>query len=423
MAATLITGGDYTVELDTGEIEDGFTLGDATKGLLGSTSFVLGGTTTFSDVSSLTTSIRIFRGRRRPIDQFPAGSISLQLRDNTERDLDPYNEDSAFFNISAEMPGLSPLRKIRVARNGTYIFQGRVAGYEYNYGEQNTASVSGFDDLYLLAQTSLSQFTPIEQTSSDRITAILDRSEVAFGANRDLTTTPVTTLGAYQINAGTNTLAYLQNVALKAEQGRLFMRAADNDLVFDNRIGNTISAPAVEFGDVGAGVRYTELNIEYDADIVINSTAITRIGGTVQTASDATSIATYFIQEYDDTSNLVSSDAQALTLAQYLLNPDPEPRFTGLTAYFGAIPNQSDQDDVAFLEIGDTITIKRTFSTGTPAQIVEELAIEGIEHIIETSRGHTVSVFTSPTDVVYTFLLGDPIYGLLGIQDPQPILT
>lgn len=423
MAATLITGGDYTVELDTGEIEDGFTLGDATKGRLGSTSFVLGGTTTFSDVSSLTTSIRIFRGRRRPIDQFPAGSISLQLRDNTDRDLDPYNEDSAFFNISAEMPGLSPLRKIRVARNGTYIFQGRVAGYEYNYGEQNTASVSGFDDLYLLAQTSLSEFTPIEQTSSDRITAILDRSEVAFGANRDLTTTPVTTLGAYQINAGTNTLAYLQNVALKAEQGRLFMRASDNDLVFDNRIGNTISAPAVEFGDVGAGVRYTELNIEYDADIVINSTAITRIGGTVQTASDATSIATYFIQEYDDTSNLVSSDAQALTLAQYLLNPDPEPRFTGLTAYFGAIPNQSDQDDVAFLEIGDTITIKRTFSTGTPAQIVEELAIEGIEHIIETSRGHTVSIFTSPTDVVYTFLLGDPIYGLLGIQDPQPILT
>lgn len=423
MAATLITGGDYTVELDTGEIEDGFTLGDATKGRLGSTSFVLGGTTTFSDVSSLTTSIRIFRGRRRPIDQFPAGSISLQLRDNTDRDLDPYNEDSAFFNISAEMPGLSPLRKIRVARNGTYIFQGRVAGYEYNYGEQNTASVSGFDDLYLLAQTSLSEFTPIEQTSSDRITAILDRSEVAFGANRDLTTTPVTTLGAYQINAGTNTLAYLQNVALKAEQGRLFMRASDNDLVFDNRIGNTISAPAVEFGDVGAGVRYTELNIEYDADIVINSTAITRIGGTVQTASDATSIATYFIQEYDDTSNLVSSDAQALTLAQYLLNPDPEPRFTGLTAYFGAIPNQSDQDDVAFLEIGDTITIKRTFSTGTPAQIVEELAIEGIEHIIETSRGHTVSVFTSPTDVVYTFLLGDPIYGLLGIQDPQPVLT
>jgi hypothetical protein len=423
MAATLITGGDYTVELDTGEIEDGFTLGDATKGRLGSTSFVLGGTTTFSDVSSLTTSIRIFRGRRRPIDQFPAGSISLQLRDNTDRDLDPYNEDSAFFNVSAEMPGLSPLRKIRVARNGTYIFQGRVAGYEYNYGEQNTASVSGFDDLYLLAQTSLSEFTPIEQTSSDRITAILDRSEVAFGANRDLTTTPVTTLGAYQINAGTNTLAYLQNVALKAEQGRLFMRASDNDLVFDNRIGNTISAPAVEFGDVGAGVRYTELNIEYDADIVVNSTAITRIGGTVQTASDATSIATYFIQEYDDTANLVSSDAQALTLAQYLLNPDPEPRFTGLTAYFGAIPNQSDQDDVAFLEIGDTITIKRTFSTGTPAQIVEELAIEGIEHIIETSRGHTVSVFTSPTDVVYTFLLGDPIYGLLGIQDPQPILT
>jgi hypothetical protein len=423
MGSTLITGGVYTVELDTGEIEDGFTLGDATRGVLGSTEYVLTGTTTFTDVSDLATTVRIFRGRRRPIDQFPAGTISVLLRDNANRDLDPYNEDSAFFNVSADMPGLSPLRKIRVSRNGTYIFQGRVAGYDYEYAEQNFATISGYDDLYLLAQTTLSAFTPSEETSTDRITAILDRPEVGFGANRDLTSTPVTTLGAYAISAGTNTLAYLQSVALKAEQGRLFMRAADNDLVFENRLGNTISAPSVAFDDVGVGVRYTKVDISYDSDIVVNSTAITRTGGTVQTATDPTSIATYFIQEYDDTNNLVSDDTQAATLATYLLNPDPEPRFTGLTAYFGAISDQNDQDDVAFLEIGETVTITRTFTTGTPAAITEELAIEGIEHTIETARGHTVRIYTSPTEVVYTFILGDAVFGLLGIQDLQPVLT
>jgi hypothetical protein len=201
------------------------------------------------------------------------------------------------------------------------------------------------------------------------------------------------------------------------------MRAADNDLVFENRLGNTISAPSVAFDDVGVGVRYTKVDISYDSDIVVNSTAITRTGGTVQTATDPTSIATYFIQEYDDTNNLVSDDTQAATLATYMLNPDPETRFTGLTAYFGAISDQNDQDDVAFLEIGETVTITRTFTTGTPAAITEELAIEGIEHSIESGIGHTVQIYTSPTDVVYTFLLGDALYGVLGIQEPQPVLT
>jgi hypothetical protein len=98
MGSTLVTGGDYTVELDTGEIEDGFTLGDSTRGVLGSTTYVLTGTTTFTDVSELVTSLQIRRGRRKIKDQFVAGSVQIALFDNSNRDLDPYNENSAFFN-------------------------------------------------------------------------------------------------------------------------------------------------------------------------------------------------------------------------------------------------------------------------------------------------------------------------------------
>lgn len=423
MGSTLVTGGTYTVELDTGEIEDGFTLGGATRGVLGSTTYVLTGTTTFTDVSELVSALQIRRGRRKTKDQFVAGSISLSLFDNANRDLDPYNEDSAFFNVSAELPGLSPNRQIRVSRNGTYLFQGRVTGYRYEYGEQNVVVITGADDFVLLANLELDAQTPTLQSSADRVTAILDLASVAWGTNRDITASPDTTLGAYPIAAGTNVLAYLQKIALKAEAGRLYMRAADNYLVFEQRIGATLSAPTVTFADVGVGLPYNVLSIDYTADDVINRASITRTGGTEQTAQDATSIATYYAQEYSDTDNLVSTDAQALTLAQYLLFPTPEPRFTALEVSFASIPNSGDQDSIAFLEIGETVEITRTFSAGTPASITEELAIEGIEHRIQAGRGHFVTLYTSPTDVVYAFTLGDALYGVLGVTEPQPVLT
>jgi hypothetical protein len=423
MGSTLVTGGDYLVELDTGEIEDGFTLGDATRGVLGSTTYVLTGTTTFTDVSELVTSLQIRRGRRKIKDQFVAGSVQIALFDNLNRDLDPYNEDSAFFNVSAELPGLSPNRQIRISRNATYIFQGRVTGYRYEYEEQNVVIITGADDFTLLASIELDAQTPSVETSADRVETILDLAAVDWGTNRDITASPDTTLGAYAIADGTNVLAYLQKIALKAEFGRLFMRAADNYLVFQQRIGNTLSAPTVTFADVGVGLPYNRLSIDYTSDDVINRATIKRTGGTDQTAQDATSISTYYVQEYTDTDNLVSTDAQALTLANYLLFPTPEPRFTALEVSFASIPNEADQDSIAFLEIGQTIEITRTFATGSPASITEELAIEGIEHRIEAGRGHFVTLYTSPTDVVYAFTLGDALYGVLGVADPQPVLT
>jgi hypothetical protein len=201
------------------------------------------------------------------------------------------------------------------------------------------------------------------------------------------------------------------------------MRAADNYLVFEHRIGYTLSGPTVTFTDAGVGLPYNRLAIDYTADDVINKVTIKRTGGTDQTAQDATSISTYYVQEYADTDNLVSTDAQALTLATYLLFPTPEPRFTALEVSFASIPNEADQDSIAFLEIGQTIEITRTFDTGSPASITEELAIEGIEHRIEAGRGHFVTLYTSPTDLVYTFTLGDALYGVLGVADPQPVLT
>jgi uncharacterized membrane-anchored protein len=71
------------------------------------------------------------------------------------------------------------------------------------------------------------------------------------------------------------------------------------------------------------------------------------------------------------------------------------------------------RDTVAVLEIGDTISIEKSFNTGlTTTSLAQELAVEGIQHQIDLSTGHRITLFTSPTTLVYELVLDDLIYGI-----------
>ena len=74
----------------------------------------------------------------------------------------------------------------------------------------------------------------------------------------------------------------------------------------------------------------------------------------------------------------------------------------------------SQRDTVATLEIGDTITIEKTFQTGTTtSELAQELAIEGIEHRLNFATGHSVLISTSPTTIVYELILDNAVYGTI----------
>ncbi|NBW19330.1 MAG: hypothetical protein EBR82_66275, partial [Caulobacteraceae bacterium] len=111
------------------------------------------------------------------------------------------------------------------------------------------------------------------------------------------------------------------------------------------------------------------------------------------------------------TDSLLSNDTQALTLANYLLEGSPEPRFSGVETFFGSL-STAQKNAVAAVEIGDTISVKRTFTSGSPLSVTEELSVEGIRHRIDL-RGETVTFYTAPTTIVYNLLLNDAVYGLL----------
>jgi len=338
----------------------------------------------------------------------------------------PFDENSPYYNTPDAQPGLAPMREMKLIRydsanNPELLFSGYVVNYDYNFGlgELDSVTVYGADQFYLLAQTYLDELNVSAELSGARISTVLNLPEVDFPlAQRNIATGTVN-LGhnaAYTVSAGTNALSYIAQINSTAEFGRIFM-SRDGDFTFQNRIGNTLSGPVADFHDNGTAIPYTNCGITFQADAVINRSVITGLDGTTATAEDAASIAQYFIQTASITNSLLHEQASIDTAAAYQLFPQPEPRFTSVETPFLALTTPQ-KDTLAVVEIGDTITVEKTFQTGvTTTSLAQELAVEGIEHYIDYQSGHRVAYFTSPTTVVYELVLDSALYGTIDTEN------
>ena len=434
MAVAVVQSGNYDLQIATGFLLDAFTLDDSTRGVLNNTEYVLDGTSEFASVLDGALNVNVRRGRRDQGDTFGAGTMTFTLDDTLASGVfNPFNTDSPFYDTATAQPGLAPMREVRLLRYDStntpqYIFNGYIVNYDYNFslGGSDTVEVYCADQFYLLSQTVLNELNVDPETSGERITTVLDLPEVAFPiAARNIATGTVN-LGhdsAYTVPAGTNVLNYLTQINDTAEFGRLFMSRA-GVLTFQNRIGNTLAGSSADFHDDGAPgtLKFTGVGISFEADQVINRTVVTGLDGTSSTATDDPSIATYFIQTTNIGNSLLHEAGAISTAASYLLNGQPEARYTSVETSFTLLTG-SQRDTVATLEIGDTITIEKTFQTGaTTSELAQELPIEGIEHRLNFATGHSVLISTSPTTIVYEFILNDAVYRILDITDPQPVL-
>ena len=421
MAGTAIVGaGNYSLEIDTGFIQDAFTLDDAVQGVLDNTTYVLDGTTNFADVTTGINSISVKRGRRDQGDQFSAGTMVLNMLDTTGI-FNPFDSLSPYYDPSTAQPGLAPMRKVRLARYSTtnvkeYLFNGYIVNYDYNFalGGLDTVTVYCADDFYLLAQTYMDEFNVSEELSNVRLSAVLNLPEVDFPISQRDIDTGTQTLGgaaAFTVPAGTNVLEYCTRINT-AEQGRLFM-SRDGDLTFQPRIGNTRSASVADFHDDGTNIKFDSLGVSFEADQVINRAAVAIVGGNQQIADDAASQAKYFIQTTSITDSLLHNDTAALALANYLLSPEPEARYTAVGTNLNKLTT-AQRDTIAIVDIGDTITIEKSFASGSgTTELAQELSVEGIEHTITVNNGHSVMYFTAPTTIVYELILDDPTFGII----------
>ena len=270
--------------------------------------------------------------------------------------------------------------------------------------------------MYRLAQTFITAHNPTKELTGARINAILDRTGVQYptGAARNIATGTVELGGggSYAIAEGTNVKAYFDDITRTAERGRIFVDK-DGVLVSQDRIGFVTGTPAIEFKDDGTGAKYRNLEISFQAEDIINRVAITPKGGTQQLVNDTASQTEYFIKSLYIDGSLLHDNSAALDLANYLLSPTTEPRFTAVETFFGQLTT-SQRDTVADLEIGDYIAVEKDILIGgSPSPLAQDLLVEGIEHQITFNGGHVTQLYTSTAQITYQLILDDATYGTL----------
>ena len=427
MATSVVASGDYELFIDTGFMLNAFTLDSATRGVLNNTEYVLDGLTEFAPMLQYAKNVSVQRGRREIGDQFSAGTMTFTLDDTLAGGiLNPLYSSSPFVDPAGQFT-LAPLRRVSLGRynsSNTFIalFVGQIVNYDYSYelGNNDVVTVYCADDFYLLAQTSLAEFNVTEQLSSDRLAAVLDLPEVAYPvASRNINTGTQTLGGAaaYTVAEGTNVKAYIDQIQ-QAEQGRIFM-SRTGVINYDPRIGSTLSGSVADFHDDGTQTPYNSLGITYNADQIVNRASVQHLGASnPEVANDLASQTKYLIQNVSITNSLLHNDTAAASLASYLLVGEPEPTFTAVQTDYLMLTT-AQREALALVDIGDTITITNTIAAG---EVAQELSVEGVEHRLDFVSGHRVTYYTAPTVIVFEFVLNDPIYGKLDIQDPQPVL-
>jgi hypothetical protein len=424
MATTIVQSGSYDLKIATGFLVDAFTLDDSIKGVLDSPDYVLDGSTEFASVIDGATGISVFRGRRDIGDQFTAGTMSFDLNDTfTGGIFNPFDTQSPYYDTDQAIPGLAPMRKVVLSREGEELFNGYIVDYSYgfNLGGLDTVSVSCADDFYLLSQTYLNEFNVTEQLASARLVALLALPEVnAFQLpgeqNIETSTIRLGGAAAYTVPNGTSVAAYTAKIN-ESVQGRIFI-SRDGVFTFQDRIGDTLSASSADFHDDGTAIPYDNVGISFESNQVVNRASVTHAGASSpEIAEDLASQATYFIQTTAISDALVHNDTAALDLANYLLVGQPEARYTNVSTPFAALTD-AQRDTVAVLEIGNTVTIEKSFSSGLSiTSLAQELAIEGIQHEIDLSTGHRITLFTSPTTLVFELILDDLVYGTIDTEN------
>ncbi len=363
-----------------------------------------------TDIDGDVIAVTIRRGRSRQLDQMTAGSCNITVR-NDARTFDPLNTASATGSTSR------PRMPMYVEVAGTRVFTGYVndISIDWDRTDIGTVTYSCIDGFSVLANQAMTAHTATQQLSGARVTAVLDRSEVDWSATARAIDPGQSTLQADSVPASTNVLNYLHRVA-QSEQGRMFI-AADGDLAFHDRLSVINPTPSIQLFDTEAGAggsnpTYQTFRQDYGTDLLYNRIETQIIGGTLQTASDATAQAEYLIRTLSLTELLLLNDAAAADLGDYLLNryKNPDLRVREISTTIQA--NVAKWTQLLGVELGDVLQVTKTFATGTPTSVVESCVVEQIGHSITPER-HTITFGFGSVDEFSYLTLDDPLLGQL----------
>jgi hypothetical protein len=382
-----------------------FQLNDAYYGVLDTAGRGTLGGVTMVDLTSLVESVNITRGRNRQLDQFNSGTATIAFN-NDSQILNPNNTSSPYY------PFVLPRCPVQILANGISIYTGLVTDWnlDYDISNQDMMYASCSDNFTVLSNQAINAVTPSTQATGARINTVLDLTEINYQGARSIDTGS-STLGAFAIDQDTNCLNYLQQVNT-SEQGYLFI-AANGSLTFKGRSSILNPVAGATFNTNGTGLPYQTLINQYGDELLYNYIITQSPASTVQTTSNAASIALYQAQQYAVTNLLNSTTAEVTGLGNYLLGKykDPVLRFTGLSTQLTAL-SSTNQNIALTLDLTSICTVVKNFVAGTPATETQTLIVSGVSHNI-LPGSHIISYTFESTDGNQYFTLNDAIFGTL----------
>ena len=363
------------------------------------------------DVSNQVNSIETKRGRNAQADQFQTGTLTMRIVDQSG-DFNPQNPSGPFFQL------LTPMRKVQItATYGavTYpIFSGFITSYQTSTPKNATdvvyTTITAVDAFRLAqnAQISTVAGTSAGQLSGARINNLLDA--ISWPASMRDVDAGLTTMQADPGTARTS-LAAMQTVET-SEYGALYVDAAGSFVFQDRNVtaGSTGATPTV-FNDNGSDISYFNAVWRLDDTLVYNSASVTRTGGTAQTASDAASIAKYFIHSYNQQNLLMQTDGVALDYAQAYVASRAETSIRCDAIQLDLYTDNYNLGIIAALSLDffDPITI--TTNQPGASTLTKTLQVFGVAMSISPNSWKTTLTTLEP--ILDGFLLDSAIYGLL----------
>lgn len=394
---------NFRVELG---LQKAFLLNDEIAGVIGNTEYVINGED-FIDITPFAYSVNSSRGKNTELDKYKAGSLNVQLH-NQSRFFDPNFVDSPFYG------NIVPRRGIRFLANSVPVFTGKVSDWNLSYrpGDDAVAQVLGIDQFSQLATQQLTPGTVVSQTTGERVNAVLNMASVDWPVDDRRIDTGQSTLGSAVVDSE-NALTYLQEIELSEIGGSLFI-SREGYLAFKDRTAIPEAESKAFFSDDGNGIPFVANEVEYGTENLYNQITVTSPAGTA-IANDVISQEAYgvFPNSFD---TFLSDQEQLDAAANFLVNRYSQPllRFKNISVDLANL-TETQRNTLYELELADIAEIKITPNNiGDPVQ--EFALIIGINHVV-TPTTHEMQFSFAPVQE-NIFIIGDIEFGIIGVDAP-----
>ena len=385
-----------------------FTIGDPVNGRLGFGILGDGSAPALViDVTDVTRSINIKRGRNVLQDTYEAGSATVRIYDPTGR-FNPQNTSSDLFGQ------LTPLRKLRIsasyAGNTYYLFSGYTTTYTYTYDQAENVSyvditaVDGFR-LFNLANITTVTGAANGDDTGERIGKILDT--VSFPNSMRTFDTGDTLVQADPATTRT-ALNAIKNAEF-SEQGAFYMDA-EGQAVFKNRSNVVASAGTtpIEFNQTG-DIPYKNLAFAFDDKLIINQATITRIGGVAQFAQDSGSVSLFFPHSVNYDNLVVQTDTDANNIARIYVGTRSNTTIRIDSMQVDLLDPAVPTGTMLAMDYFQNVDISNIQPDGST--ITKNLQVQGLAWDITPNR--MLCTVTTLEPITDGFIIGNTTYGVL----------